>query len=46
VETHTPGSEGDPGKRTGGNTGTAPGAYLTMKIQVGTCDGFLAPYRA
>jgi hypothetical protein len=26
---HTPGSEGGPGKRTGGNTGTAPGAYLT-----------------
>jgi putative transposase len=31
VETHTPGSEGGPGKRTGGNTGTAPGAYLTVE---------------
>ena len=29
AETHTPGSEGGPGKRTGGNTSTAPGAYLT-----------------
>lgn len=29
AETHTPGSEGGPGKRTDGNTGTAPGAYLT-----------------
>ena len=27
AETHTPGSEGGPG--TGGNTSTAPGAYLT-----------------
>jgi hypothetical protein len=44
VETHTPGSEGGPGKRTGGNTGTAPGAYLTMNVQVRTCDGLLAPY--
>jgi hypothetical protein len=33
AETHTPGSEGGPGKRTGGNTGTAPGAYLTMEIR-------------
>jgi transposase InsO family protein len=31
AETHTPGSEGGPGKRTGGNTGTAPGAYLTVE---------------
>ena len=31
AETHTPGSEGGPGKRTGGNTGTAPGAYLTIQ---------------
>ncbi|MGH3832720.1 MAG: hypothetical protein ACRDRS_20160, partial [Pseudonocardiaceae bacterium] len=30
AETHTPGSEGGSGKRTGGNTGTAPGAYLTV----------------
>jgi len=30
AETHTPGSEGGPGKRTGGNTSTAPGAYLTI----------------
>ncbi|MGH3815332.1 MAG: hypothetical protein ACRDUV_23265, partial [Pseudonocardiaceae bacterium] len=33
AETHTPGSEGGPGKRTGGNTGTAPGAYLTANAQ-------------
>jgi putative transposase len=33
AETHTPGSEGGPGKRTGGNTGTAPGAYLTMEVR-------------
>jgi hypothetical protein len=32
AETHTPGSEGGPGKRTDGNTGTAPGAYLTMEV--------------
>jgi putative transposase len=32
AETHTPGSEGGPGKRTGGNTGTAPGAYLTLEV--------------
>jgi putative transposase len=32
AETHTPGSEGGPGKRTGGNTGTAPGAYLTVEV--------------
>jgi putative transposase len=31
AETHTPGSEGGPGKRTDGNTGTAPGAYLTVE---------------
>jgi transposase InsO family protein len=31
AETHTPGSEGGPGKRTGGNTDTAPGAYLTLE---------------
>jgi transposase InsO family protein len=31
AETHTPGSEGGPGKRTGGNTGIAPGAYLTVE---------------
>ncbi len=31
AETHTPGSEGGPGKRTGGNTSTAPGAYLTAR---------------
>ncbi|MGH3720091.1 MAG: hypothetical protein ACRDRI_14865, partial [Pseudonocardiaceae bacterium] len=30
AETHTPGSEGGSGKRTGGDTGTAPGAYLTL----------------
>jgi hypothetical protein len=30
AETHTPGSEGGPGKRTGSNTGTALGAYLTL----------------
>jgi hypothetical protein len=29
---HTPGSEGGPGKRTGGNTGIAPGAYLTLEV--------------
>jgi len=32
--------------RTGGNTGTAPKAYLTMNVQVRTCDGLLAPYRS
>ena len=32
AETHTPGSEGGPGKRTDGNTGTAPGAYLTIEL--------------
>ena len=32
AETHTPGSEGGPGKRTGGNTGIAPGAYLTLEV--------------
>ena len=32
AETHTPGSEGGPGKRTGGNTSTAPGAYLTAPL--------------
>ncbi len=32
AETHTPGSEGGPGKRTSGNTGTAPGAYLTSGL--------------
>jgi putative transposase len=32
AETHTPGSEGGPGKRTDGNTGTAPGAYLTLEV--------------
>src|SRR5438270_8069618 len=31
AETHTPGSEGGPGKRTGGNTDTAPAAYLTVE---------------
>jgi putative transposase len=33
AKTHTPGSEGGPGKRTGGNTGIAPGAYLTMEVR-------------
>jgi hypothetical protein len=33
AETHTPSSEGGPGKRTGGNTGTAPKAYLTMEVR-------------
>ena len=33
AETHTPGSEGGPGKRTGGNTDTAPGAYLTIEVR-------------
>jgi putative transposase len=33
AETHTPGSEGGPRKRTGGNTGIAPGAYLTMEVR-------------
>ncbi|MGH3720891.1 MAG: hypothetical protein ACRDRI_18990, partial [Pseudonocardiaceae bacterium] len=32
AETHTPGSEGGSGKRTGGDTGTAPGAYLTSGL--------------
>ncbi|MGH3942681.1 MAG: hypothetical protein ACRDTG_29475 [Pseudonocardiaceae bacterium] len=32
METHTLGSEGGPGKRTNGNTGTAPGAYLTSGL--------------
>ncbi|MGH3722167.1 MAG: hypothetical protein ACRDRI_25675, partial [Pseudonocardiaceae bacterium] len=32
AETHTPGSEGGSGKRTGGDTGTAPGAYLTSGV--------------
>jgi putative transposase len=36
AETHTPGSEGGPGKRTDGNTGTAPGAYLTLEIRTRT----------
>ncbi len=34
AETHTPGSEGGPGKQTGGNTGAAPGAYLTITSRI------------
>ena len=42
AETHTPGSEGGPGKRTGGNTSTAPGAYLTAQLAgVGQCAAHL-----
>ena len=35
-------SEGGPGKRTGGNTSTAPGAYLTAQLAgVGQCAAHL-----
>jgi hypothetical protein len=45
AETHTPGSEGGPGKRTGGNTGTAPGAYLTELQRSGQYPGAIDALR-
>ena len=39
-------SEGGPGKRTGGNTSTAPGAYLTAQLAgVGQCAAHYADLR-